>query len=332
MPRHADAGGGRLESASSAAGVVVGGVLAVVAAVRGGKPVHPAGAAFEARLRVAGAGAAPHAATLLSRPGDHRAVVRFSRSFDLARWMADLLGISIRIVDTYGVGRHQDFLVVSSADIPVLHRVFLPARDVQQRPYSSSLPYRAGGEVFLVGVLPRADSPRPSGRDELDRVRRAAATGELRFDLATAAPNGRFRAVAELHISAPLPAEADALRFNPFNSGRRAAAGGLPQRHATARVPAVPTRQATRAARAGLRTGRCRAAGRARCRRSNIGAGRRGRLPSAGGVSLVCGSLEEPLLAGPEHALAKHLGSRGGPRYATRRSAYPGSLPPAGHG
>lgn len=222
MPRHADAGGGRLERASRVAGVVVGGVLAVVAALRGGKPVHPAGAAFEARLRVAGAGAAPHAATLLSRPREHRAVVRFSRSLGLPRSMADLLGISIRIVDAYGVGRHQDFLVVSSADIPVLHRVFLPARDLQQRPYSSSLPYRAGGEVFLVGVLPRADSPRPAGRDELDRVRRAAATGELRFDLATAAPNGRFRAVAELHICAPLPAEADALRFNPFNSG-----GGL---------------------------------------------------------------------------------------------------------
>lgn len=221
MPRHADAGGG-WERASAVAGVVVGGALAVVAALRRSKPVHPAGAAYEARLRVAGAAAAPRAATLLSTPGEHRAVVRFSRSLGLPRSIADLLGISIRIVDAYGPGRHQDFLVVTSADIPALHRIFLPARDVQQRPYTSSLPYRAGGELFLVGVLPRPDSPRPAGRDELDRIRRAAATGNLRFDLATAAPGHRFSAVAELHIGEPLKADGDAMRFNPFNSG-----GGL---------------------------------------------------------------------------------------------------------
>ena len=33
--------------------------------------------------------------------------------------------------------------MVSSVDLPVLHHIFLPAGDVQQRPYSSSLPYRA---------------------------------------------------------------------------------------------------------------------------------------------------------------------------------------------
>jgi hypothetical protein len=221
MPRHADTRGS-WERAPAAAGVVVGGVLAVVAALRRSKPVHPAGAAYEARLRVAEAAAAPRAATLLSTPAEHRAVVRFSRSLGLPQPIADLLGISIRIVDAYGLGRHQDFLVVTSSDIPVLHRIFLPARDPQQRPYSSVLPYRAGRELFLVGMLPRADSPRPAGRDELDRIRRAAATGDLRFDLATAAPGRRFTAVAEMRIGAPLPADADALRFNPFNSG-----GGL---------------------------------------------------------------------------------------------------------
>jgi hypothetical protein len=130
--------------------------------------------------------------------------------------------MSIRVLDAYGHGRHQDFLLVSSVDRPVLHHIFLPARDVQQRPYSSSLPYRAGAQRFIVGALPHPDSPRPAGETELERVRIAAATGRLRFRLAVAAPMGRFAPVAELHVEAPLPGAADALRFLPLTAG-----GGL---------------------------------------------------------------------------------------------------------
>lgn len=68
--------------------------------------------------------------------------------------------------------------------------------DLQQRPYSSSLPYRAGAQRFIVGALPHPDSPRPAGETELERVRTAAATGRLRFQLAVAAPMGRFTPVA----------------------------------------------------------------------------------------------------------------------------------------
>jgi hypothetical protein len=53
-------------------------------------------------------------------------------------------------------------------------------------------------------------------------VRSAAATGRLRFQLAVAVPMARFTPVAELHIGAPLPTAADALRFLPLNAG-----GGL---------------------------------------------------------------------------------------------------------
>ncbi|HSO97804.1 MAG TPA: hypothetical protein VLP43_02925, partial [Solirubrobacteraceae bacterium] len=59
---------------------------------------------------------------------------------------------------------------MSSADRPVLHHVFLPATDVQQRPYTSALPYRAGSELFLVGVLPDRRSPRPGGDNEFERL------------------------------------------------------------------------------------------------------------------------------------------------------------------
>jgi hypothetical protein len=208
--------------ASDAAGWVVSGVLAVVAAVRRGKAVHPHGAVHRATLRVPGDPAAPSAAQLLNEPGEHAAIVRFSRSVGLPRPLPDLLGMSIRVLDAYGAGRHQDLLLVTSVDLPLVHHVFVPAADVQARIYSSSLPFSAGEERFLIGALPRSNSPRPQGGDELDRLARAAATGELRFDLAVARLEGRFRPVAELQVGERLSPELDALRFNPFNCG-----GGL---------------------------------------------------------------------------------------------------------
>jgi hypothetical protein len=151
------------------------------------------------------------------------AIVRFSRSLGVPRPLPDLLGMSIRVPDAYGTGRHQDFLMVTSVDAPVVHHLFLPAGDVQQRVYSSSLPYRVGGgRKLLIGALPRAESPRPEGGDELERLATAAATGSLAFDLAVAPIWGRFRTVAQIRIGRPLPDAADALRFNPWNSG-----GGL---------------------------------------------------------------------------------------------------------
>ena len=112
--------------------------------------------------------------------------------------------------------------MVTSIDHPLGHFVFLPATDVWQRPYSSSLPYRAGAERFLIGALPVPDRPRPDGDDELERLARAVAGEGLRFELAVAAVLGRFRPVATLRIGVRLSPTLDALRFNPWNTG-----GGL---------------------------------------------------------------------------------------------------------
>ena len=211
-------------AAVDALGYTVGLALAGLAAARRGKAVHPHGAVYEAEL-VVGAGRPAHGlgeTELFGRPGSRRALVRFSRSLGLPRPLPDLLGMSVRVPDVYGPGRHQDFMLVTTVDAPVLHHVFVPAGDVQQRPYTSSLPYRAGDRTLIVGALPRPDSPRVGDGDELERLAAAAATGELVFDLAVAAVWGRFRPVAELRVGDPLPPEADALRFNPFHSG-----GGL---------------------------------------------------------------------------------------------------------
>jgi hypothetical protein len=214
---------GPRRTAVDAAGFTVGGVLAGLAAARRGKAVHPHGAVYEAELVVATPQDGALGRTeLFGTAGSRRAVVRFSRSLGLPRPLPDLLGMSVRVPDAYGTGRHQDFLMVTSVDAPVVHHLFVPASDVQQRLYSSSLPYRAGDRNLLVGALPRADSPRPDGGTELERLAAAAATGSLVFDLAVAEVWGRFRPVAELRVRNPLPPEADALLFNPWNSG-----GGL---------------------------------------------------------------------------------------------------------
>jgi hypothetical protein len=205
--------------AVAVAGRGLGGALAALAWARGGKPVHPHGAVHRARLVVEGGPDAPAGSRLLSTPAEHAALVRFSRSLGLPRPLPDLLGMSLRVLDAYGEGHHQDLLLVTSVDLPVLHHLFLPASDMQQRIYSSSLPYRAGAQTFLVGAEPDPRSPRPSGHDELDRLARAAATGELRFGLTTARIGGRFRRVATIHVGERLPDRLDALRFNPFNSG-----------------------------------------------------------------------------------------------------------------
>jgi hypothetical protein len=205
------------------AGFVVAGILGGLAKARGGKAVHPHGDTYSARLLIDGTDAAPAASQFLAIPGEWPAIVRFSRSLGLPRPLPDLLGMSIRVSDAYGEGRHQDLLFVTSVDAPVLHHLFLPAGDVQQRPYSCSLPYRAGDEKFLIGVRPDPRSPRPEGGTELERLERAVRSGELRFDLVVAPLLGRFRRVGTLRLVAPLPDTLDALRFNPpVNTG-----GGL---------------------------------------------------------------------------------------------------------
>jgi len=208
--------------AVGAAGFTVGGALAALAALRGGKAVHPHGAVYEAELVVSTHSDGLAHTELFGAAARRPALVRFSRSLGLPRRLPDLLGMSVRVLDVYGPGRHQDFLMVSSVDAPVLHHLFVPATDVQQRLYSSSLPYRAGDRTLLVGAVARADSPRFESGTELERLAAAAATGALVFDLSVAEVWGKFRPVAELRVGDSLPPEADALVFNPWNTG-----GGL---------------------------------------------------------------------------------------------------------
>ena len=190
-----------------------------ISRLRGGRrSLHPNGAGYEAEL-VVPARTDSFGSVLLDEPGSRRAIVRFSRGAGLPEPLPDILGIAIRVLDAHGPGGHQDFLLVTSTDVPVAHHALLPARSYFDRTFSSILVYSIGGATRLVGALPRTSVPH-GGDTGLGGVALAAARGDLAYDLALAAPFRRFGAVARLNVGDRLPDdESERLCFNAWNTG-----------------------------------------------------------------------------------------------------------------
>lgn len=210
-------------AALRAAGTLAAATFGLASRARGKKSLHPEGVVHEATLTVTGAAAAPAGVPLLSDPREHAAIVRFSRGAGLPAALPDVLGLALRLPDVHGPGGHQDLLLATSGNGPLVHHLLLPAPGFLSLPYSSILPYRGGdGSLFLVGAMPRGRARRRSGGDEYDALARAAASGGPAFDIGVAAIGGRLRPVASLTLGPRLEPEANALRFNPWNTG-----GGL---------------------------------------------------------------------------------------------------------
>ena len=172
-----------------------------LSAARAARVFHPHGKAYEATLTVSPRGRGEgHGVALLDVPGEHRAIARISRGAGLPEPLPDALGLAVRLVDVHGRGHHQDFLLITSANVPVLHHLILPAPfGIGSQPLSSVLPYRIGGRMGLVGALPR---------------------GRGAFDLAIAPVLGRFAPFGRLALGDELPAQvSEGLRFNPWHTG-----------------------------------------------------------------------------------------------------------------
>jgi hypothetical protein len=205
---------------SRPAQALTGALFAALSGLRGKRFVHPDGLGFEAVLDVPRAQPRYADVPFLARPGRHRAVVRASRALGLPEPLVDWLGLAVRLLDVHGPGRHQDLLLISSADRPVLHHLLLPApRGFFRQSFSSSLVYRVGDAVRLAGLVPESRPPREPG-DPLRELDRAAARGDARFSLALAPLAGRWAPVGELSLGARLPAGVtEDLRFNPWRTG-----------------------------------------------------------------------------------------------------------------
>lgn len=208
-----------------AAGTLVGAGFAAVSRLRSAKSLHPRGAVHEAELTVHGDVELSEleGVPLLSRPAVHAGVVRFSRSLGLPELSPDILGMAIRLTDAHGPGRPQDLLLVTSGDGAVVHHLFAPSRGYFDRPYSSVLTFRGARGPFVIGARLTPGSSRVTGRgSELADLGAAAASGRLRYDLGVAPLTGRMTRVATLKVGTRLPDSANAIRFNPRNTG-----GGL---------------------------------------------------------------------------------------------------------
>lgn len=197
----------------------VGGLFGAISAVRQSRSLHPQGLVYEATLTTPAAWKARvRGAPLLADPGTHPAVVRLSRAVGLPKALPDVLGLTVRLVDAHGPGRHQDFPLASSGEGPLLHHLLVPTTGFFSLPYSSVLLYRIGPDVRLVGAVART-SPQGGGTafEQLDRT---AAETEVRFDLAVASPMGRWQPVGELRLGHRVPtAQGEHVRFNPWNTG-----------------------------------------------------------------------------------------------------------------
>jgi len=179
--------------------------------LRGKRSFHPFGVGFTGRM-VPAEGSAPKVPGL---ERDREVLVRLSRALGLPEWLPDPCGLAIRAADAHGPGRHQDFLLVSSALPPGGRHTLLPSRGFHDLPYSTVLPYRLRGRTVLIGA--RALGPRPGPKlEDLSRADPIA----MAFELQIAGVTGDWQTFGRLTLERRLPpGQTERLGFDPTNTG-----------------------------------------------------------------------------------------------------------------
>ncbi|MCW3012051.1 MAG: hypothetical protein JWO90_2455 [Solirubrobacterales bacterium] len=190
-----------------------------ISAARGARAVHPQGFVCRGRWTVERASPLAPDATVLRPGASYDVLARVSRGAGLPSAVGDFYGIAVRLLDAHGPGRHQDVLANASADLPLVHHVFLPAPRWYAQAYSTCLPYDAGAGPIVLGWLPPdRRGPGPSLDAMRDEVRRGAG-----FGIAVAALLGRFTEVGRLVLDGLVdPGDGD-VDFDPT----RFTGGGL---------------------------------------------------------------------------------------------------------
>ncbi len=196
-------------------GIAAAALFSTTSAIRGARTFHPIGAAFEATFTVvepAGVGV-----KLLDTPRTHDAVVRLSRGVGVREPWPDVLGLALRVVDAHGPGAHQDLLLATSGERPVVRHLFVPTTSFGGIRFSSVLPYRLGDRDVLFGARSDDLDGRRLLLNDIDRHR---STSPVRFTFDIATLRGPWEAFARVDIGRQLSGRtADALRFNPANTG-----------------------------------------------------------------------------------------------------------------
>jgi hypothetical protein len=215
----------RLWAAAAAAPVVAAGFY-TLAALRNRRSLHPMGIGYQGWLRVPNQWPPQSGVPLFQAGATHQALLRFSRGAGLPEPLPDALGVAIKLPDAHGPGAHQDLLLTSSTDRPLLRRLLFPARSFVRGAFSTALPYDLGSDRVVLLLVPAHTSAGRSADGAGHRAAggalaelRATADG-LRFELRTGRSFGHSQPLATLRLGAPLPAEqTEALRFNPWTTG-----------------------------------------------------------------------------------------------------------------
>lgn len=207
-------------------GAALGAVLAGVAALRGGRPLHPRGVVVPARLRLDGAGPALGG---LGRAGTLDAVVRLSRAVGVPPPLPDIQGLAVRWSGTAGP---NDLLLASTGTGPAGRFVLVPRRSPSGGALSSIMPFAGPAGPVLVAALP-PDTRRgqgvhagaaqaeaaPAGAAPARAVQTGAATDPTpqAWRLVWAPPRGAWRTFGTLELAASLDGagDDDDLRFDP---------------------------------------------------------------------------------------------------------------------
>jgi hypothetical protein len=154
------------------------------ATLRRDRLLHPAGVLFDATLTV-------HRGLPL-RTGDHRAVVRFSKSTPTPAGWPDILGLAVRVYPEKGggdtgdstgesTGGLLDLALATTGRAVGLRHLLVPRRDVADAAFTSILPYRVGtGEdsgLRLVAAFPAGTGERPADSPPVFTLSLAPFTG-----------------------------------------------------------------------------------------------------------------------------------------------------------
>lgn len=190
---------------ASAAGRVVAVPLGAVARWRGGRPMHPRGAVFDAVLERSG-WVPPWGVPWLDQPARDPVVVRLSRGAGLPAPLPDLLGLAIRVP---GADAPVDLLLTTTGSGRLARLLPVPRRDTAAV-YSSIMGYRSDAGVVRFAAFPDGDDvpsePEPLA-DEVARER-------LRFTLRAARGLGPWRAFGRLTVTAPRDPLDSGVRFD----------------------------------------------------------------------------------------------------------------------
>jgi hypothetical protein len=178
------------------------------ARLRRGRPFHPSGLLFDARLRLHGT-ARPWGAAFLDERMDLRGVARFSRSLGTPPPLPDFLGLALRWQQEDATAE----VLLATTGHTVLGRRLLRPATRWTGLYTSLFPYEAAGRRLRLGALLQAGQSLPA---RFDALAAAAEHGSLVLDLVVAAPSGPWRLFGRVELAAPAMTDADLpTRFDP---------------------------------------------------------------------------------------------------------------------